>query len=148
MSVEVDVCPLDDDDAETLADRLDGAVGELSSFHLTHGFYVQGVGRRTAILPPGWVGRLVEVASAATNGRVGLCLEPHDLCVAKLLANREKDHVFVDALILAELVDPNVLWERVVVTSTAAERVDAATGFLRAHCDRWSALGLVVRAAR
>lgn len=83
-SVEVDVCPMQDDDAETLATRLDGIIGELSPFHETHGFYIQGVGRRTAILPEGWVDRLVPVRNANTNGRTGLCLEPHDLCVAKL----------------------------------------------------------------
>lgn len=35
MSDEVDVCPLTDDDAESLADELDAAIGEWSNFHTT-----------------------------------------------------------------------------------------------------------------
>ncbi|GEA84196.1 hypothetical protein GCM10009774_07010 [Cellulomonas gelida] len=50
LSVEIDVCPMHDDDAESLATELDARIGELSSFHETHGFYIQGVGRRTALL--------------------------------------------------------------------------------------------------
>jgi len=48
QSIEVDMAPLNDDDAESLATRLDGALGEWSLFHQTHGYYVQGVGRKTA----------------------------------------------------------------------------------------------------
>lgn len=90
MSKEVDVCPLEDDDAQSLATELDAAIGEMSDFHATHGFYVQGVGRQTAVLPLGWTTRLVPVSNDNTNGRAGLCLEPHDLCAAKLTAGREK----------------------------------------------------------
>lgn len=67
FSDEVDVCPLSDDDAESLADTLDAAIGEWSNFHDTHGFYVQGVGPRTAVLPSGWKDRLVGVRNENTN---------------------------------------------------------------------------------
>lgn len=30
----------------------------------------------TALLPAGWIDRLVRVNNANTNGRTGLCLEP------------------------------------------------------------------------
>jgi len=103
-SVEVDMAPLHDDDAGALATRIDGAIGELSLFHQTHGFYVQGVGKDTAVLPAGWEDRLVPVQVSGTNGRTGLCLDPHDLCVAKLAAHREKDLRFVTALLTAGLV--------------------------------------------
>ena len=49
QSVEVDMAPLRDDAAATLANKLDGAIGEWSMFHRTHGYYVQGVGRDTLI---------------------------------------------------------------------------------------------------
>lgn len=58
QSIEVDMVPLTDDDAATLATQLDGALGEWSPFHQTHGYYVQGVGRDTAVLPHGWEQRL------------------------------------------------------------------------------------------
>jgi len=145
LSAEIDVCPLHDDDAETLADKLDGAIGELSSFHETHGFYVQGVGRRTALLSEGWVERLVPVEADEATGRVGLCLEVHDLCAAKLLANRPKDHVYVSAMIGESFVDPNVVWDRVVATDTDASRIEAAKSWLLQPCQTWSASARVVR---
>lgn len=122
QSVEVDMAPLSDDAAATLATELDGAIGEWSMFHETHGYYVQGVGRDTAVLPDGWEERLVAVSGPNTNGRTGLCLDAHDLCLAKLVAHREKDLVFVGALIEAGLIDPAVLADRVENMRTADPR--------------------------
>lgn len=113
MSDEVDVCPLSDDDAETLADQLDAAIGEWSSFHSTHGFYIQGVGRNTAVLPEGWQDRLVGVRNENTHNGTGLCLDPYDLCAAKLIAGREKDYEFVSALIQHRLIEPKQLLARI-----------------------------------
>lgn len=42
----------------------------------------------------------------------GLCLDPADLCVAKLCAGREKDRAFVDAVFRAHLVDRSTVRER------------------------------------
>lgn len=117
-SMEVDVLPSDDPD-EAKADAVDGAIGEGSMFHETHGFYVQGVGQRTATLPSGWRERLIAVSNANTAGRTGLCLERHDLCVAKLVAGREKDHEFCAALIATKIVDPRIIAERVGSTDLA-----------------------------
>jgi len=114
--------PLSDDDAGTLATSLDAAIGEWSQFHETFGFYVQGVSTTTAILPDGWQDRLVRVSGPSTNGRTGLCLDPHDLCLAKLAAHREKEMVFVAALIEHGLIDPAVLAERVPRMTTADPR--------------------------
>lgn len=149
-SVEVDVCPMHDDDAESLADVLDGAIGELSDFHQTHGFYIQGVGRTTSRLAPGWVDRLVPVTGPGTQGATGLCLDPDDLCAAKILAHREKDQEFVRALIVHQMVDPNVVLERVQLTDVPEEVRDVAVRWLVPHCTHWDALGLatVPRGAR
>lgn len=122
LSVEVDMAPLNDDDAGTLATLLDGVLGEWSRFHETHGFYVQGVGRETAILPSGWESRLVPVSGANTNGRTGLCLDAHDLCLAKLAASREKDFRFVHALLDADLIRLDTLAERVCEMHSADPR--------------------------
>ena len=109
LSEEVDIAPLKDDDAQSVATELDAAIGEMSQFHETHGFYVQGVGQDTAVLPAGWTDRLVKVKNASTNDRTGLCLEPHDLCVAKLIAGRMKDHLFVGNS-SGSTVDPVMAW--------------------------------------
>ncbi|MGO4585217.1 hypothetical protein AB4Z38_15245 [Arthrobacter sp. 2RAF6] len=66
MSDEVDIAPMNDDDTQSLATELDAAIGEMSYFHETHGFYVQGVGQVTAVLPAGWTSRLVKVSNANT----------------------------------------------------------------------------------
>ncbi len=45
----------------------------------------------TAVLPAGWRERLVTLRTPGTRPGQGLCLEPHDLVVSKLVAHREKD---------------------------------------------------------
>ncbi|MGH3927458.1 MAG: hypothetical protein ACRDTT_32110, partial [Pseudonocardiaceae bacterium] len=57
-SIEVDVTFFDDLD-DTKSDQVDGAIGELSAFHETHGYYAQGVSITTATLPRGWRARVV-----------------------------------------------------------------------------------------
>ena len=131
LSEEVDIAPLKDDDAQSLATELDAAIGELSHFHETHGFYVQGVGQDTAVLPAGWTDRLVKVKNRNTNDRTGLCLEPHDLCVAKLIAGRVKDHLFVGALLKHGLVNPGLIAERLLTVSNDGIRRDRAISWIR-----------------
>ena len=117
-SIEVDVAFFDDPD-DRKADQVDGAIGELSSFHETFGYYAQGVSVSTAVLPAGWRDRLVVVETVGTEPGRGYLLDPHDRVVSKLVAGREKDHRFALALIEAGLIDPDVLAER-------AESVDVA----------------------
>jgi hypothetical protein len=113
-SVEADLCFFDDTD-DALADQVDGAIGEASTFHGTFGYYAQGVSEGTAVLPPGWEQRLVTYTSPATEPAAGLCLDPHDLVAAKLAAGRSKDFDFVAALLQAGIVDPETASGRVVI---------------------------------
>ena len=95
MSAEADIYPLD---APELADEIDGAIGEGSDFHKYNGYYAQGVGPETAILPSGWFERVHRVQNSNTNGRVGYCLDVLDLFLSKAIAGREKDREFCRAL--------------------------------------------------
>lgn len=113
MSTEVDIAPMRDAGAQELSDRLSFVAGELSEFHDENGFYIEGVEKQTAILPPDWDYRLVMVRGEETDNATGLCLDPHDLCAAKLMAHRPKDFEFVRALIDARLINPDLLAERV-----------------------------------
>ena len=81
-----------------LADKIDGAIGEGSQFHQTYGYYAQGVGPETAVLPNGWIDRVHRVQSAGTNQRVGYCLDPLDLFMSKAAAGRDKDREFCMAM--------------------------------------------------
>lgn len=91
-SIEADVFPLHHPER---ADLIDGSIGELSPFHETFGYYAHGVGERTALLPSGWRERLVLIQNENTRGAQGMCLEIHDLLVAKALAGRDKDLAFL-----------------------------------------------------
>lgn len=55
-SMEADVYPKDAPERSIL---IDGAIGELSVFHETFGYYAHGVDESTAVLPDGWKDRLV-----------------------------------------------------------------------------------------
>lgn len=112
MSVEADLAWRNDPDAAK-ADDVDGAIGEGSQFHSEWGYYAQGVEVSTAVLPAGWEDRVEVFHRADTEHTWARCLEPNDLCIAKLVAGREKDIDFVTALIRANLVDPTRLHDLV-----------------------------------
>jgi hypothetical protein len=63
---------------------------------------------------------------------VAFCLEPHDLILSKLAANRERDWEFARQAIAAGLVDRGVLLERVVDLPVHAELVALIQRSLRA----------------
>jgi len=82
------------------ADRTEwlNAIGVDSAFHESFGYYADPVDLNTATLPKGWKGRLVNLPPGETEGVRGLCLEPHDLAIAKYAAAREKDLIFAREL--------------------------------------------------
>src|SRR5262249_32819328 len=98
------------------ADLIDGAIGDGSQSHAQYGYYAHGVGVTTARPPKGWADRLVRVEVpervASSVQAVALCLEPHDLILAKLAAHRERDWEFARAAWSAGLLDPQILCER------------------------------------
>ena len=113
-SQEADIYPRD---APERADDIEGALGDGSPFALAYGYYAHGVGPETAKPPSGWQGRLIAVAVPPRAGSarrpVALCLEPHDLVLAKCAAGRERDWEFAGEAIRAGLVDVETLLERV-----------------------------------
>ncbi len=109
------------------ADVIDGSIGELSPFHETFGYYAQGVGPETAVLPVGWQARLVPVPTTAGTG---LCLEPHDLVLSKYVAGREKDRDYVRAAIRHRLVARATLLERLESLPVERERRVTLAAFI------------------
>ena len=73
-------------------------IGQDSEFHEQFGYYADPVDETTATLPKGWKGRLVNLPAGDTEGVRGLCLDPHDLAIAKYAAHREKDVIFTGEL--------------------------------------------------
>jgi hypothetical protein len=81
------------------------AIGVYSTFHEQYGYYADPVDDKTATLPKGWRARLVNLPPGDTDGVQGLCLDPHDLAIAKYVAAREKDVQFNRQLISRGLLD-------------------------------------------
>lgn len=141
-SVEVDILPIADTDAETvrLSDAIEGVAGELSSFEQLHGFSIDGVDLSTCALADGWRDRLVRVRNANTAAPegepqfTGWCLDKEDLCAAKLCALREKDRMFVAALLEAHLVDAQVIRARL---DCMPDQFDAAAARGLSWLEQW-----------
>ena len=100
-SAEVDLI------AKSNVDRTEwlNAIGQDSPFHASFGYYADPVDETTATLPKGWKSRLVNLPPGDTEGVKGLCLDPHDLAIAKYIAGREKDRVFTRELAVRGITD-------------------------------------------
>lgn len=126
VSNEADLFPLHHPERMEV---IDGSIGELSPFHDTFGYYAQGVGEETARLPQGWKERLVAIENANTRGARGLCLEVHDLLIAKMIAGREKDVDFLREAVRHQMADEDILLSRldtVDIAPAAREKTGTA----------------------
>jgi hypothetical protein len=110
------------------AELIEGSIGEISPFHESFGYYAQGVGPETAVLPSGWEARLVPVPVGTATG---WCLDPHDLFASKYAAGRPKDREYLRAAIRAGLLRRAELAVRLDSLPLAKERIAA----LRAALD-------------
>jgi hypothetical protein len=106
QSAEADIAPKH---AINKLDVIDAILGEDSTFHSTHGFYVHAVPVEAAVLPKGWDRRAIKVQNANTRQFIGWCMEAHDLAASKLVAFREKDRDFVRVLLVERRVKPRKL---------------------------------------
>lgn len=126
-SIEVDVSPKNKPEA---VDRIDGALGENSPFHHTHGFYVHGVSIETASLPKGWKKRTNKVQDYMDENKIGWCVEAHDLAASKLIAYREKDIRFVRVLLVEKLIRAETLENRLKLIQADKVLKDRALNWL------------------
>jgi hypothetical protein len=129
-SMEADVYP---PHKPELSDLIDGAIGEGSQFHQQFGYYAQGVGPDTAILPRGWATRLIPVTNRNTGGFVGLCLEVHDLAISKYAAGRPKDLAFTGELARSGLTSHQVLISRLAATRVSPQMRRLIEGRVGVH---------------
>jgi hypothetical protein len=102
------------------------SIGVYSSFHESFGYYADPVDEKTSTLPKGWKGRLVNLPPGDTDGVTGLCLDPHDLAIAKYVARREKDIVFTRELAHRGMVKRDrllALLDKTPVSDEARQRI-------------------------
>ena len=129
MSYEVDIIaknrPLE-------TERLN-AIGIESQFHVTNGYYADPVEIKTAILPRSWKYRVVHLKLDDPASTIrAYCIEPHDLTVAKLAASREKDYIFIQALLDRSLLDVEKVKRLILETSVPGEKqVKMSNAFMR-----------------
>lgn len=121
-SVEADIAFINDPDSHK-ADLVDGAIGELSSFHESFGYYAQGVSITTATLPRGWEQRAVLYSHKDMGASRAICIEANDLVISKLVAGREKDFEFATALLAANLVEVDILIKRSELLDQSRETI-------------------------
>lgn len=110
VSREADVCPLH---AAQKADLISGAIGEVSQFDSTFGYYAHGLPPESCPLPLGWDQRLVVLQNENTRGVTALCLHPLDLACSKLVAGRDKDKEFVAEMLGHGLVHMHAIQEQI-----------------------------------
>jgi len=113
-------------------------IGQDSPFHQEFGYYADPVDEATATLPAGWKRRLVKLPPGDTEGVRGLCLDPHDLAIAKYVARREKDVEFNRQLVRRKIVTRErlrALLRRTPVPEAVRDRIraDIERDFVRAR---------------
>jgi hypothetical protein len=102
------------------------AIGLDSPFHESFGYYADPVDLAAATLPKGWKGRLVNLPAGETEGVKGLCLEPHDLAIAKYAASRKNDLIFTRELARRGIVSKKrllALLDQTPVDAAMRERI-------------------------
>jgi hypothetical protein len=138
-SIEADVYPRLE---PARAEEIDGALGDGSPFQSTYGYYAHGVGPETAKAPLGWEGRLIRTPVPRRPGAKGhvfaLCLEPHDLVLAKCVAGRDRDWEFAEEALRFGVVELDELLRRVPdlpVEAGHQRRVEAMLQGIRRKLD-------------
>ncbi len=108
-------------------------IGVHSPFHETFGYYADPVDEWTATLPKGWKGRLVNLPPGDTEGVRGLCLDPHDLAIAKYVARREKDLAFNSELVRRGIVTRERLLTLLIATPCSDDVRERIRGDIERH---------------
>jgi hypothetical protein len=106
ISREADLYAADvtDEEAERISDILEN-IGQLSPFDDAYGYYVDGVGPHTAVLPIDWRGRSKLYVSPAANGVEAIVPHPDDIALSKLCAGRAKDLDWIGAAHASGLIE-------------------------------------------
>lgn len=134
LSMEADLCPLN---APEKADEISGAIGEITVFQSTHGYYAHGLPPEACPLPNGWKDRLIRHVNENTRGYVALCLHPDDLACSKMAAGRPKDIEFVAAMLAHRLVAHERLMSLIPHLHREEDRkraeINTGTALRRAH---------------
>lgn len=115
VSIESDIMTAYNSEANSYV--IDGALGESTMFHQTHGIMVDGILVKSITLAPDWEDRVSCFPYEAYNGDTIQVFVPsvNDIAVAKLAAEREKDRAWLQAMYDKNLIDvqemDSIIWK-------------------------------------
>lgn len=114
------------------SEHIDALFGSGSHFHLTHGFYIDGVDENTAKLPEGWQQRAI-FRPVDVGGRSVAAIAPcpDDLIVSKLMRLEEKDKSFIAAYHSGRSLDLDLIEKRVHQTDVEGAVANRAIEYIR-----------------
>lgn len=110
QTLEADLYPRQHPQAWSLLQR---EMGRDSKFFRKYGVYLDCADPALSTIPDGWLERLIPFRTPRTGGVTAWCLEPHDLFVSKLVAWREKDQLFLRAMLKHKLAKPLIVFNRI-----------------------------------
>lgn len=113
------------------SEEINALFGFGSNFHVTFGFYIDGVDEHTATLPPDWRSRAVRMA-VDDEGRTIAIVAPalEDLVVSKLARLDDKDKEFIVACHAAASLDREKIKKMLQSSRLPTERERIAMVFL------------------
>ncbi|HLH93100.1 MAG TPA: DUF6036 family nucleotidyltransferase [Xanthobacteraceae bacterium] len=128
------------DETPDASEHINALFGDGSQFHETHGFYIDGVDKNTAVLPKDWrtraIVRRIEVDKLETGKVVkrmvtAIAPSPEDVIVAKLARLEEKDRSFVQAFHSARPLDAGLIEARIRSTKMDPAVAERAIAYVR-----------------
>jgi hypothetical protein len=88
-------------------------LGKASAFFKRNGYYLDCTDPALSTLPEGWLERLIPFRTPRTRDVTAWCLEAHDLFVSKMVAWREKDQLYLAAMLRHKLAKVAVILTRI-----------------------------------
>jgi hypothetical protein len=107
VSRELDLYPAM---APEKSDLIEGAIGALSQFDETFGYYADGVGPETAVMPADWI---LRASLHYLGDTTVVCPDMHDLAVSKCVAQRTKDARFIVVMLKEGMISSATLEQRI-----------------------------------
>jgi len=148
MSSEIDIYPgnatewqASRQDSIEASEEINALFGEGSTFHETHGYFIDGVDENTAKLPPGWLLRSKMLEIKLQDGRTvqAIAPEPADLIASKLARGDPKDVRFTSICLRQGLARKGEIEERLAIILTADMLLTARKRLNQAAQSQWLA---------
>lgn len=136
-SGEIDAYPINweawerEHPGQEASEEINALFGWGSDFHVTHGFYIDGVDSSTATLPAGWKDRVIHITAEAYGTTVtAIAPSPEDLVVSKLARLEEKDAAYIAERHRFRPLNFPLIRERLAATEMDHNRRAAAQSIL------------------